>query len=202
MTSKKSSLRNNALPSEFMGHPLIDAYRDHEKQIISERADGACFRVALLPGSRESEITRLLPVMLETARKVRDGYSGSIEFILAKSSNVNDELYSSVLGPYPDLPISILIDNTPEALISADFAIVASGTATLEAAVTETPFIIIYKTSPLTFFLGRLFANVSTLGLANFVAGKEVAPEFLQEDGYRGKYRVKDPGDDRKRGNT
>lgn len=91
-------------------------------------------------------------------------------------------LYTELLSEYTDLNILRVKDNAPQALADSDFALVTSGTATLEAAITETPFILLYKTAPFTAFLFYTFLNLPHVGLVNIIAGKEVAPELLQKN--------------------
>ena len=121
----------------------------------------------------------MLPIMLSAAEKIKKA-KGGVKFILAESSNINKSSYEGHLMGHEDLDITSLRDDTLRALRVCDFALVTSGTATLEAAIAEAPMIIVYKASLLSFILYKIFANVTFLGLANIIAGKEIVPELLQ----------------------
>lgn len=167
-------LRENGVNCKFVGHPLMDHL--YEGDPLSK---GKEISIALLPGSRKNEILKLLPVMMEAARQIAKYKDSS--FILAESSNIPEEMYSSILREYGDVNITPVRDNAQKALVSSDFAIVTSGTATLEAAITGTPMLITYKTAPLTAFLFFNFVRLEYIGLVNFIAEKKIVPELLQE---------------------
>ncbi len=173
---EKRFLKEHGIEAEFVGHPLVEKIPES-----SQPAEGhAGFTLALVPGSRETEIKRIFPTILDTAEMIhRD--RGDIDFILAESSNVEGSLYDSILSGHAGLDIRRVKDDTIQALALSDFAIVTSGTATLETALMEKPMIITYITSFLTAVLFRLFVRLRYLGIVNIIAGKEVAPEFLQE---------------------
>jgi lipid-A-disaccharide synthase len=101
---------------------------------------------------------------------------------MAESTNVEKSLYDNILAEHSHLNVSRVLDNTFTVLDRSDFAIVTSGTATLETAIMEKPMIISYKTSFLSAFIFRIFVNLPHIGLVNIIAGKEVVPEMLQYD--------------------
>ncbi len=173
---EKHFLQKHNVVSEFVGHPVVDITVNHAPE--QERRDG--LMVALLPGSREAEIKNLFPIMLRSARMLHDHYKGRISFIVAENSILDETLYTARLSEYADLNIRRVKDDTPQALAGSDFALVTSGTATLEAAITETPFLLLYKAAAFTAFLYFTFLNLPHVGLVNIIAGKEVAPELLQ----------------------
>ena len=117
--------------------------------------------------------------MLSSAKMIHKKLP-NVKFLLAKNSNISSKLYSSFLDNYTDLSIASFMDDTFTVLEKSDISIIASGTATLEATLTETPMVIIYKTSFLTFLLFHIFVRLPLVGLANIAAREEVAPEFLQ----------------------
>ncbi|MGB2601357.1 MAG: lipid-A-disaccharide synthase [Candidatus Omnitrophota bacterium] len=169
-------LKESGVDCEFVGHPLVD-----EAPSASDRSGKEHLRVALLPGSRNNEINAILPVMLDAAEKIRSVRSDT-HFIVAESSNIQKDTYDAMLSRHENLDIERVTNDTFSCLDKCDFAIVASGTATLETAVMERPMVITYKVSPVTAFIARLLQTVPFLGLVNIIAGKEVAPELLQED--------------------
>jgi len=175
----------HGIDSSFVGHPILDS----EKKPIPDRAsfglDDKKTTIALLPGSRESEIKTILPIMLGASQlisKMRD-----VQFVLLKSSSVNETLYDGVLDG-SNLPLAAIKDNTPGGMAISDFVLTASGTATLECAIAEKPAIITYKLPFLTFIIARIFARTKTpivekkrrIGLVNIIARKMVVPEILQ----------------------
>ncbi len=175
-------LKEHGIDCEFVGHPLVDKAPspitpDHPSTSLGTGE----LTIALLPGSRESEILNMLPTMLDAAEKIRECREDA-RFIVAENSNVGRALYDSALARHGGLSISRLTDDTFACLDRCDFAIVTSGTATLETAIMEKPMVIVYRTSPLTYVLARAFKRTPFIGLANIIAGKEIAPELLQKD--------------------
>lgn len=184
---------------EFVGHPLAG-----EVARLDNRAD-FCRRhhldparplVALLPGSRRKELLRILPPMLQAARLVA-GANANAQFVVALApardqaeaeSLIAAEAASLIsaaansVGAAGDLNFRVVRGETRELLSAADAAAVASGTATLEAALTETPLVVVYRESALNWnLLGRLI-TVEHYGLVNLIAGRRVAPELMQHD--------------------
>ncbi|MFQ5952344.1 MAG: lipid-A-disaccharide synthase [Candidatus Omnitrophota bacterium] len=170
-------LKEAGIDCSFVGHPLLDA----APVSITDRAGKEGTAIALLPGSRKTEILSMFPVMLDAAENINKEIKNA-HFVVAENSNIEKELYDSAISGHDKLRISRVTDNTWSCLDRSDFAIVTSGTATLETAVMEKPMVISYRTSPLTAFLFRTFASAPYIGLVNIMAGREVAPELLQED--------------------
>ncbi|MBN1353872.1 MAG: lipid-A-disaccharide synthase [Candidatus Omnitrophica bacterium] len=173
-------LRSYGIDATFVGHPILDA--ETQKTAPTRESlglDPDKLTIALLPGSRESEVRNMLPVMLRTASIV--SVKKDTQFILAKTSDIDDKIYAGILAG-SKLRIAGIKDNTYGTLALADFTFTSSGTATLECAIMERPMVIIYKTSFLTALLFRLFAKTSFIGLVNIIAKREIAPEILQYD--------------------
>jgi lipid-A-disaccharide synthase len=143
-------------------------------------------RVAgLLPGSREQEVAWLLPVMLETAALVARGRE-DLRFVVVKPPAAPESWYAPARdAARAGLKVEVFEDASPARAYAAragfDAALVASGTATLETALLGTPQCILYRLNPLTYAIGRRLVKIHSIGLANVVAGRRVAPEFLQE---------------------
>lgn len=169
------------LDVRFVGHPLLDAVKtkytkDEASRRFGLRTDATT--VAILPGSRENEVVKLLPEMLAAAALVKKRIP-ACQFIIPLAETLNrDNL--SVYTNQCSFDITITEGDTYDALSCADIAMVASGTATLETALLEIPMIVAYKVSPLSYLLGRLFVDIDHIGLVNIIAGKTVAPEFIQ----------------------
>ncbi len=168
------------LKVSFAGHPLVDE-ATHAKSLPDLALPWAGpKRVALLPGSRTQEIRRLLPVMLKSACLLQSK-DQDISFIVATPSEAEVPLIRGLLEKQP-LPsnIEIVSGRTREILRQADAVIVASGTATIEAALMRCPMVIIYKVNPITYILGRLLIKIDHIGMVNIVAGGEICPELVQ----------------------
>jgi len=175
---EKEFLSSRGIDAVVAGHPLTDNIPDG---VVFKKIDPKNMTIALLPGSRRSEIHRILPAMLEAADILCRSRGGNIRFILAESSNVPREIYDSFLLSHRNLPIKRMTDSAVSALEECDFAFVTSGTATLETALMLRPFIILYSSSVFTAFFCWLLIKIKYIGLANIIAGKEVAPELLQD---------------------
>ncbi len=171
---------------EYIGHPLLDIIKTEETEESFRRKIGIDKDkriIGFLPGSRESEVKTLLPIMLESAEKLLQ--EEDLHFVVPVTENVSN-LAKSIVSSY-NLPLSIVdksIFSYPsyEVMKHSYFAAVASGTATLETALFKTPFILVYKVSPLTFFIGKLLISIDYLGLPNIIAGREVVKELLQKE--------------------
>lgn len=165
--------------STFVGHPLLDELKEFKDEsdfeTILSKEEGKK-TLSFLPGSRRSEIKRLMPVFKELALNFKGEKILCVPpFNLARL----DELYGDTKG-------FKVVTNTPQALKKSDFAFICSGTATLEAALIGTPFILAYKAKAIDVFIARLFVRLKHIGLANIMcdfAGKtELNPEFLQNE--------------------
>jgi len=169
----------------FVGHPLLDVvktgYMRPEALNKFDLKDGTT-TVGILPGSRLSEVTKLLPEMLKTAVILKEEIP-SVQFVLPLADTLDHDYIAAMLQPYQnELDIKIIRNEIYDVLAVCDAAMVASGTATLETALIGTPMIIVYKMSPFSFLMGRLFVNVSHIGLANIIAGRTIVPELIQSD--------------------
>jgi len=169
----------------FVGHPLLDVvktcYTKPEALNKFNLKDGTT-TVGILPGSRLNEVTKLLPEMIKTALILKEKLP-AVQFVLPLADTLDQDYIAEVLQSYHnELDIKIIHNEIYDVLAVCDAAMVASGTATLETALIGTPMIIAYKMSPFSFLMGRLFVNVSHIGLANIIAGKTVVPELIQRD--------------------
>ena len=177
--------RKRGIDSVFVGHPLLDqeSQKPHPDKKALGLAEGK-FTIALLPGSREAEVRKHLPIMLKTADAVSK--KKSVQFILLKSSGVPEALYVDIMKG-AKLRVSAVKDDTYGCLFNSDFVFTSSGTATLESAIMERPMLIIYRTSFFTALLFKFFARTRFIGLVNIIAKKNVAPEILQYDAKPGR---------------
>ncbi len=162
--------RAPGLPVEFVGHPLCDRYPDLEFREPDELHDPP--RLLLLPGSRAKEISRHLPVMAAAARKLD---AEPMIVFPNESLAAQARLLTPAVADW-----DLRIGGLHEALTEADVAIASSGTVTLECAWFRVPTVVLYKTSWITYLLGRLFVKVKHIAMPNVLAEREVFPEFIQ----------------------
>lgn len=173
------------VPCTFVGHPILDA--------VAGRYDRAGLRkkfglpsegrvIALLPGSRAHEVQVLLPLLVEAVEELARR-KPETKFLLAQASTIHDNLLHPLLAT-SSVPITVVKEQANEVMASSDLVLVASGTATLQAAVVGTPMVLFYRTTAATFLLAnlviRFVVRVKWIGLVNLVAGRSIVPELLQ----------------------
>jgi lipid-A-disaccharide synthase len=166
----------------FVGHPLLDSVAPHYDRSALRamyNLDASGTVVGLLPGSRVAEVTMLLPLLLETARRLAAS-DPKTQFVLAQASTIDDNLLQQLLRSSP-VPVRVAKDQASEVMAASDLLLVASGTATLQAAVVGTPMVLLYKTTLPTYWLARMWIRVKWIGLVNLVAGRSIVPELIQE---------------------
>ena len=172
--------KDHGINVEFVGHPMLEGLDNtstkaefFEKHKLDERKT----LIGLLPGSRLQEVEKLYPTMLEAVEKMRSN-STELQSVTSLSPALDKEIYSSIeQGKY-----AVHSTDTHDVMKHSDLLIVASGSATLESAFFGTPLIIVYRLSPISWFLGNLLVNINSIGLVNIVAGENIAPEILQSD--------------------
>lgn len=173
-----------SLSCEFVGHPLLDEIRIPDNREDARKILGISPNekaVGLLAGSREKEVKRIFPIMLEAA-KLLSKENPDFKFFYSKAPNLSASLYEECLSCHTDFTVPPAAIPYHEFVHAMDFALVTSGTATLETALLKTPFFLLYKTSPSTYFIGKQLVKVPFLGLVNLLAGKCVIPEFIQNE--------------------
>ncbi len=169
------------VPVTFTGHPLIDLYPQGRKPDIKKRLNKNPV-VGILPGSRNSEIKKLLPIMLESAGILAE-YHKNIKFLVSFSPSVDKKLFDSIIAPFKKSLNIEIIETGPKKIFSrAALAIAASGTITLEAAIHGLPVSVIYKVSPISYWLGKALISVEHICLVNLIAGRRLVPELIQDD--------------------
>ncbi len=168
---------------KFVGHPLLDIVKTEEsKEEIYSNLELSPQKkiIALLPGSRKSEINRHLPELLQAAEKLQ-AEDRNFRFILALPADFEIDFISNISSRYR-VVLKIVRNYTYQVMKIADLIVTASGTAALEAAIMGTPMVIIYKTSESTYRLGKFLLNVDYIGLPNILVGREIVPELIQEE--------------------
>ena len=174
------------VPVTFTGHPLTDeVVRDKTKQQAREQLQiDDKTTVGLFPGSRGGEVSHILPILLESAKLIRERQlldnKTEVQFILPMANTIKAkdlEPFSSMLEK---LKVITIKDQFYDVAQSCDVILTASGTATLEIGLLEIPMVIVYKTSAITFFIGKRLVSLNHIGLVNIIPGKEIVREFLQ----------------------
>jgi len=201
---EKQAYDDIELDVRFVGHPLLDVVktkytREEALKKFGLKADFTT--VGILPGSRENEVAKLLPEMLGAADILKKKIPKS-QFILPLADTLDSNFLSEIIRHYP-ADIKIINNAVYDTIALADIAMVASGTATLETALLGTPMIVAYKVSPLSYLMGRIFIDIDHIGLVNIIAGRTVAPEFIQGNAKAEKMaeEISDILDDKKRMN-
>lgn len=173
------------IPAEYAGHPLVDAVAprlSREEFIAQADLDPAIPTVALLPGSREIEIAYLLPTLLNAVEQLSS--HRRLQFVLAAAPTLNVRALEGRLSRNPRARphIHLVSHSTYEALAYSEIAIVASGTATVEAALLERPMVVVYRVSPVTAFFARRMVDTPFFSMVNILARKKVVQELIQTD--------------------
>jgi lipid-A-disaccharide synthase len=171
----------HAIPVTYVGHPLMDAMALRAGPVKPLRADRAEVTVCLLPGSRHGEVVRLLPEMLGATARIRRRLPGC-RFLLSCAPTIERRLLEGVMNDLPSAGVEIVTEPVERLFERCHLSIVASGTASLEAAIYGIPSIIVYSTSALNYTMARLLLKVSHIGLANLIAQKRVFPELIQHE--------------------
>ncbi len=167
-----------------VGHPLLDIMRltmNREEVFQKFGFDPAKKLIGLLPGSRKPEIVRHLPVMLEACERMMAARPNQFQFVIPRSSTVPHELLRKYIERF-SVPVRVVDQYRYNVRSALDFAIVKSGTSTLETAILLTPMVIVYKVSFITWILAKMFIQIPWIGLVNIVAGTRVVPELVQNE--------------------
>ena len=173
--------RKEGIDVRFVGHPLL------EELSVEFTRDQFCKRfgidpakkiLALIPGSRRQEVQNLFSVMARSAAVLQE--KEKCEVVVGVAPNLHEKLFT-MYAP-PNVSFHFVENATHETMKYAELALVTSGTATLETACFETPMIVVYRTSWLTYWIARALVRVKNIGLVNIVAGKTMVPELIQHD--------------------
>ncbi|MBI1421962.1 MAG: lipid-A-disaccharide synthase [Gammaproteobacteria bacterium] len=172
------------VPVEFVGHPLVDEVKPSADR-DSLRAEFKLERehpvIGLFPGSRRSEIKRLLDIILQSAQCLQQNHP-TAQFLLPLAPGLKHADLQPYLQQYPDLPIQVIEDRAYDVMAACDVIITVSGTVTLEIALVGTPLLIINKVAWLTYRIVHRMLKIKHIGLCNIVADKRIAPELIQHD--------------------
>jgi len=170
------------LAVDYIGHPLADEVRvtrSRQETLAGYGLDPAKPTVALLPGSRRHEVAYLLPVFVETARRLQRDLP-DCQYLLSRAPTIAAALVDDVLAQLPG-PAALIAGRIHDAVAASDLVWVASGTASLEVALLRRPMVILYKAGWLTAAIAKRVVKISHLGMVNILGGREVVPELIQE---------------------
>jgi lipid-A-disaccharide synthase len=173
--------RESGVPVTFVGHPLVDLARpatDRSAFLAAQGLDSTRPVLAVLPGSRRQEVAHNLAPIAGALRLLR-ARRADLQLALAVAPSLDPTLLDRDLA---GLPVTRVAGHTHALLSAASAGIVASGTATVEAALMDLPMVVVYRLSPLTYALGRPFVRVPHYAMANLIAGGEVVKELIQSD--------------------
>jgi len=175
--------RRHGFAADYVGHPLLDMIKTtYSKKESRKKFDlhEDKITIGILPGSRMSEIKKLLPELLQAATIMKDSIS-ELQFVVPLADTLEEKNLTGIIAGFP-IDVNVISGQTYDVVSCADLALVASGTATLETALLKVPMIIVYKISPLSYFIGKLFVRVKNIGLVNIIAEKTIVPELIQND--------------------
>jgi lipid-A-disaccharide synthase len=173
--------REHGVAAEFVGHPLADLGPPEVNREAFARQHGLDASkpwVALLPGSREREVHLNLPTMLEAATMLGDTY----QYLVPVAATLKRESVAAAIAAVPSGARPVLVDDARAALYHARGSVVASGTATVEAALLGNPFVVVYRLSNMSYRIARRLVTVPHVAMANLIAGRRVVPELIQDE--------------------
>lgn len=173
------------VPVEYVGHPLVDMMRPHltrEEFFAKVGLDASIPTIALLPGSRQKEVTANLPLMLDAATRL--ALNRKLQFVVGVAPTIEPRWLEKILLEcyLGRAKVRTAVHATYDTLQHSKVAVVASGTATLEAALRECPMVVVYRVSALTWLVGKLLVHVPYYSMVNILAKKELVPELMQHD--------------------
>ncbi len=180
--------RKAGVDATFVGHPLLDGLKTRFQRSEALRhfgLDENAVTVAILPGSRKSEVSELLPVMMESCELI-SGMISPVQFVLPLAPTLPFSFVDTILKRFPTR-VTVVAKDMYDAIAASDAAIVASGTATLETALLGTPMVVVYRISGLSYAIGKRFIKVDYISLVNLIAEKAVVPELIQHDAEPGR---------------
>lgn len=170
------------VPVTFVGHPLIELARPTEPRdafLAAAGVDPSRRVVALLPGSRANEVHRVLPTLLAAVPAIAAA-APDVSFVIPRAPGLPDTVFDGAKAA--GAPVCLVPGRADDVLAAAEVALVASGTATVQTALHDTPMVIVYRVTPLTYAIGRRLVGVSTFGMVNLIAGRRVVTELIQHD--------------------
>jgi lipid-A-disaccharide synthase len=169
--------------ARFVGHPLAERPPPASAEVYRRELGLSASRttVALVPGSRPSELRRIFPAMLDAAERIRASRP-DVQFVVPVAPTLAAEQLAPYLGSHATIDVKLVDGHTEEVVGASDAALVKSGTSTLEAALMLRPMVVVYKLSWLSYLVGRLLVRIAHFALVNILAGRGLVPELLQRE--------------------
>ena len=174
---------HGGVPVEFVGHPLIDLAKPsatRERFLAGLGLTPSAPTVAILPGSRPNEVSHILPDLVAAAVLVRREVPAA-QFVVARAPHLDGDLFDAARAQDRGARFTLVEGDTDTVLASADVALTASGTATVQAALHDTPMVVVYRMAPLEYQLARRLVRLDTIGMVNLIAGGKIVPELVQD---------------------
>ena len=182
---EKAFYDKHDVPCTFVGHPLADDIPMQSDKTLARSKLGLPQDkkiLALMPGSRGGELSRLLEDFFESAKQLQ-AQDSELHFVAPMISEQRTEQFNALKAEFaPDLMVEVVLNQTQDVMAASDCLLTASGTVTLEAALIKRPMVICYKFSPVTFFLGRWLVKLKWFSLPNLLANRSLVPELLQKE--------------------
>ena len=176
-----SFYRKHQVPVTFVGHPLLDRIVPVPTPSFASELKQAP-TIGLLPGSREKEVSTLLPAMLDACNKIQKRCPKA-RFIISCSDSIHAERMMRMVNPYKaDINAEVIKGRVERVIRNSQILVAASGTVTLEAALYQVPTVIVYKVSPTSYWLGKRLIKVKHIGIVNLIVQKSLLPELIQDD--------------------
>ncbi len=175
--------QDHQVPVRFVGHPLADELPNRVDALAARQALGLATDnklLAMLPGSRSGEVSRLAPAFLAAARLLWQ-QNPQLRFVMPAANTAREVELKVLLAQQPDLPVTLVCGHSRETMAAADAVLVASGTATLEAALIKRPMVVTYRMAAFSWWLVTRLVKISFAALPNVLAGRSVVPELLQD---------------------
>lgn len=174
--------KSNNVEADFVGHPLVKSIDDYnflsKSEIISKYSLKQEKEILLLlPGSRKQELDKILNDVLEGAEKLSNKYN--FQIVVACADNIDEKYFNELKNKFN---FYLVKGDTYNLMLNSKFAIVKSGTSTLEAGIIGIPFIVVYKTNYFTYLIGKILIKINNIALANIVAEKNIVKELIQND--------------------
>jgi lipid-A-disaccharide synthase len=177
---EKSIYDRHDIPSTYVGHPLLDDAVRRPMHLRARRLTPP-YRIALLPGSREEEVERLLPDMVEAARLLQSQYQ-DLRVVVSCAPSIDPLRLQEMADTVGVERLQVVREPVGTLFAKCDLAVVASGTASLEAAIYGIPNVIVYRVSGFNYWLAKKMVHVPHIGLANLIARERIFPELVQEE--------------------
>lgn len=172
------------VPVSFVGHPLLEMTGPPVARDVFLREHGLDPSrpvVAILPGSRRNELRAILPDLVRTAGLIAARVPNA-QFVIARAPHLGDDLFAPLAEWPADASKPVVVEGLTDAVLSsADVALLASGTVTVQAALHGCPMVVVYRVGPLTYTIGKPLVRVDTYAMVNLVAGRRVVPELIQD---------------------